>query len=83
MAGGIDVSVTANKAKLIFTEQVRGLDLTVSYRADLLPVDVKIDGAMVEWMADGNRLRIAAASEAEFSKVTVEFSELVPTRSAA
>ena len=79
VAGGIDAGFGAKKAILTFAQPVSGLDMTVKYGVDLEPVDVRIEGAIVEWRADGDQLRIAAASEKEFTEVTVEFAEMVLT----
>ena len=76
VAGGMDVEVGPNKLLLNFDEPVSSTDITLENIADLEPVDVKIEDGMAEWLDNGYELRITAASDNVFSKVTITFTEL-------
>ena len=76
VAGGIDIEVGTKSVTFTLSEPALGLDFTIGHIGDLQPIGVDIESAIHEWQVVGNEFRMAAASENEFSTVTIDFERL-------
>ncbi|UCE17164.1 MAG: thrombospondin type 3 repeat-containing protein [Gemmatimonadota bacterium] len=79
VTGGIDIDVSGSSVTLTFTESISAADLVLKNVSSLRPVGIEIEGAVVEWLVEGDALRMAIASEREFGQVRIAFTELKHT----
>ena len=79
LADGMEAVVRTNDITVDFAEPVSAVDMKITYGANLKVVSVSAGAEAVEWMAQANELRVAAASARSFQDITITFEQLTPT----